>query len=322
MQAITCRHYGPPDALKLEDIPTPSYGDDEVLVRVNAASINSYDWRLMVADPFLVRLFFGLFKPKYPVPGADLAGTVVEVGKNVTRFKPGEEVFGDISECGNGAFAEYATAREEALALKPDGVTFEEAAAAPFAGMTALQALRDKTGVKEGQKVLINGASGGVGSFAVQIAKAFGAEVTGVCSTRHLEMVHSIGADHVIDYTREDFTKSGQQYDLIVATGGSRSIWDYKRSLLTDGTYVMVGGSSAQMRQAMFLGPLISMTGNQKMSDFLMRPKQKDLVVVKELMESGKIKSVIDRRFPLRELPDAMRYFDEGHPGGKIVVTM
>jgi len=322
MRAIVCGKYGPPDVLELKEVEKPLPGDDEVLIKVHAASVNAYDWHFLRGDPFVARLYFGLLKPKHKILGADVAGRVDTIGRDVKQFQPGDEVFGDISECGNGAYAEYVCARANALVLKPANTTFEEAAAVPFAAVTALQGLRDKGQIRPGQKVLINGASGGVGTFAVQIAKSFGAEVTGVCSTRNVDMVRSIGADHVVDYTQEDFTKNGQLYDLILAANGYQPISAYKRSLSPKGVYVMAGGSGAQIFQAMFLGTWISMTGSKKMGSHVMRPKKKDLIFVKELLEAGKVAPVIDRCYPLREVADAIRYLEEGHARGKVVVTV
>src|SRR6266702_4104558 len=250
---------------------------------------------------------FGLLKPKHKILGAAVAGQVEAVGRNVTQFQPGDEVFGDLSQCGFGAFAEYVSVPENALARKPTRLTFEEAAAVPVSAVTALQGLRDKGHIQPGQKVLINGASGGVGTFAVQIAKSFGAEVTAVCSTRNVDMVRSIGADHVIDYTQADFTKNGQRYDLIFAVNGYHSIFDYKRALNAKGVYVFIGGSIAAMFQAMFLGPVISMTGRQKMGSMgVAQPSQQDLVFMKEQLEAGKVVPVIDRRYPLGETAEAL----------------
>jgi NADPH:quinone reductase-like Zn-dependent oxidoreductase len=323
MKAIVYTKYGPPDVLNLEEVQKPTPKDDEVLVKVHAASANAADWHLMRADPFLVRLMgFGLLKPKNGLLGADIAGRVEAVGRNVTQFQPGDEVFGDLSGSGFGGFAEYVCATEDALALKPANVSFEEAAAVPLAAVTALQGLRYKGQIQPGQKVLINGASGGVGTFAVQIAKSFGAEVTGVCSTSKLDMVRSIGADHVIDYTQEDFTKNGQQYDLILAANGYHPISDYRRALSPEGTYVMTGGSGAQMLQAMTLGPIMSMTGSKKMGYLSMKQNKEDLVFMKELLEDGKITPVIDRAYPLSEIPEAIRYLEEGHATGKVVITV
>jgi len=323
MKAIVYHTYGSPDVLKLEEVAKPAPQDDEVLIKVHAASVNAADWHLLRGDPFLVRLVVGgILKPKVKILGAAVAGRVEAVGRNVTQFQPGDEVFGDLSGCGWGGFAEYVCARENALVVKPANVTFEEAATIPVAAVTALQGLRDKGQIQQGQKVLINGASGGVGMFAVQIAKAFGAEVTAVCSTRNVKIVHSLGADHVIDYTQEDFTKNGQQYDLILAANGYHSIWAYKHALRSKGRYVLTGGSMAQMYQAMILGPLVSMIGSKKMGNLLAKPNQKDLVFVKELLEEGKVKPVIERRYPLSEVPEAIRYVEEGHARGKVVITV
>ena len=267
------------------------------------------------------RLPFGLLKPKNRILGGDIAGRVEEVGSKVKQFQPGDEVFGDLCECGWGGFAEYVCARENALALKSASMTFEEAAAVPQAAVLALFGLRDKGQLQSGQKVLINGAGGGAGTFAVQIAKSFGAQVTGMDRTSKLDMMRSIGADHVIDFTQEDFTKNGQHYDLILDLMGYHSIFDYKRALSPRGIYVMVGGSSPRIFQVMFLGPLISMTGNKKMGIMMHKPN-KDLAFLKELHEAGKVVPVIDRRYPLIEAAEALRYFGEGHVLGKVVITM
>ena len=322
MKAIVYTKYGAPDVLELKEVEKPTPRDDEVLVKLHAVSANAADLHLLRGDPFLLRLVSGLLKPKNTILGADIAGRVEAVGKNVKEFQPGDEVFGDISACGWGGFAEYVCARENALVLKPACLTFEQAAAVPMAAVTALQGLRAKGQIQPGQKVLINGASGGVGTFAVQIAKSFGAEVTAVCSTRNVAMARSLGADHVIDYTQEDFTKNGQRYDLILAVNGYQSISDYQRALSPAGMYVMSGGSGAQMSQAMLLGPWISMTGSKKMGNLLAKPNQKDLVFVKELLEAGKVVPVIDRRYTLSEVPEAIRYLEEGHAKGKVVITL
>ncbi|MFC1970104.1 NAD(P)-dependent alcohol dehydrogenase [Chloroflexota bacterium] len=321
MKAIVCTKYGPPDVLQLIEVAKPVPKDNEVLVKVHAASINSWDWELLRGKPFMNRLIFGLPKPKIKILGADMAGRVEAVGKNVKQFQPDDEVFGDISGCGWGGFAEYVCARENAVALKPASVTFEEAAAVPQAALLALQGLRDKGQIQPGQKVLINGAGGGAGTFAVQIAKSFGAEVTGVDSTRKLDMVRSIGADRAIDYTQEDFTKNEQRYDLILDVAAHHSIFDYRRALSPKGIYVMVGGSSARIFQVMFLGPWISMTGSKKMG-LLMHKPNKGLAFMKELLEAGKVLPVIDRRYPLSEVAEALRYFGEGHARGKVVITL
>jgi NADPH:quinone reductase-like Zn-dependent oxidoreductase len=277
---------------------------------------------LLRGEPFLARFAFGLLKPKYSIPGGDIAGRVEAVGKDVKQFQPGQEVFGDLSLSGWGGFAEYVSVPENALALKPEKMTFEEAAAVPMAAVTALQGLRDKGMIKKGQKVLINGASGGVGTFAVQIAKSFGAEVTGVCSTRNLEILRYIGADHIIDYTKEDFTKKGQKYDLILGVNGHHPISAYKRSLNTNGTFIHVGGSGTQLFQTMTLGSWYSLTGSQKMSSLLQRQNQKDLIYIKELLEAGNVEPVIDKTFKMSEVVEAFKYFEHGHAKGKVVITV
>jgi NADPH:quinone reductase-like Zn-dependent oxidoreductase len=323
MRAIVYHTYGSPDVLKLEAVQKPVPQDDKVLVQVHATSVNAGDWHLLRAKPSLMRLMgFGLLKPKHTILGSDIAGRVEAVGRNVTQFQPGDEVFGNTAKYGFGGFAEYVSVPEEALVLKPAKISFEEAAAVPQAAVTALQGLRDKGHIQKGQKVLIQGASGGIGTFAVQLAKAFGAEVTAVCSTRNVDIMRSIGADQVIDYTQEDFTRNGQQYDLILAANGYHSISDYKRALRPTGTYVTTGGSDAQLFQTMLLGPWISMTGRQKMGNSAHKPNQKDLIVMKELIEAGKVTPVIDRRFPLRDVADAIRYLEAGHAQGKVVITV
>jgi NADPH:quinone reductase-like Zn-dependent oxidoreductase len=274
-------------------------------------------------QPFMVRMSTGLRTPKYKTPGKEMAGRVETVGKSVKQFQPGDEVYGDLSVCGWGAFAEYATVPESAIALKPVNVGFEEAAAVPESALVALQGLRDKGEIRSGQRVLINGASGGVGTFAVQIAKAFGAEVTAVCSTKKLDMARSLGADQVIDYTQEDFTKSGQQYDLILAVNGYHSILDYRRALSPEGVYVMTGGTMSQIFQAMLLGPLVSMMGSKKLGSLgLVNPNRDDLGFMKELIEAGKVTPFIEKRYPLREAAEALRYVGEGHAQGKVVLTI
>ena len=323
MRAIVYHTYGSPDVLKLEEVQKPVPQDDEVLVQVHATSVNAGDWHLLRAKPFLMRFMgFGLIKPKHTILGSDIAGRVEVVGRNVTQFQSGDEVFGNTAKSGFGGFAEYVAVPENALVLKPTNISFEEAAAVPQAALTALQGLRDKGHIQKGQKVLIHGASGGIGTFAVQIAKAFGAEVTAVCSTRNLDIARSIGADHVIDYTQEDFTRNGRRYDLILAVNGYHSISAYKRALHPEGVYVMTGGSNAQLFQAMLLGPLVSMTGRQKMGNSAHKPNKKDLMFMKELLEASKVKPVIDRRFPLRDVADAIRYLEAGHAQGKVVITV
>jgi len=321
MKAIVYEKYGPPEVLKLKEVEKPIPKDNEVLVKIQAASVNSWDWDLLRGTPFLNRLG-GLLTPKYKILGCDIAGRVEAVGGTVEHFQPGDEVFGDLCQSGFGAFAEYACASENALALKSASMTFEQAAAVPQAGLLALQGLRARGQIQKGQKFLINGAGGGAGTFAVQIAKSYGAEVTGVDSTGKLDMLRSIGADQVIDYTQEDFTKKGQHYDLILDVVTYRSIFDYKRVLSPKGIYVMLGGGSwARVYQAMFLGPLISMTGSKKMGILMLKPN-KDLAFMNELFEAGKVVPVIDKRYPLSEVPEALRYFGEGHAKGKVVITV
>ena len=323
MKGMVHRCYGSPDVLRYEDIPKPTPADNEVLVRVHAASVNPLDWHHMEGTPYLVRLDDGLGKPENPRLGVDFAGTVEAVGKDVKRFKPGDEVFGARS----GAFAEYVTVREQrAVALKPSNVSFEQAAAVPIAAITALQALRDKGRIHAGQKVLINGASGGVGTFAVQIAKSFGAEVTGVCSTRNVDLVRSIGADHVIDYTREDFTQGAQHYDLILDNVGTHSLLEYKRVLNPRGIYVMIGSTTignwfawlATPIEGLVLSPFVS----QKFGMFIAELNKEDLATLGDLMQSGKVTPVIDRRFKLSETPEALRYLEQGHARGKVVLSV
>jgi len=310
VKAIVRETYGPPDVLHLEEVPLPNVGDGDVLVRVQAASANAGDWHLLRGTPLPFRL----------VADNDIAGRVEAVGRNVTQFRPGDHVFGELSRCGFGAYAEFAVAPEKALALKPTNLSFEEAAAIPTAGCTALQGLRQGR-IERGQRVLINGGSGGVGTFAVQIAKSFGTEVTAVCSTRNIDVVRSIGADHVLDYTKDDFATLGQRYDVILAVNGDRSIWDYKRALSADGTYAMTGGSNRQLIDALLFGPVLSM-GRQRLGNLLMKPDQADLLFLKELCEAGKVRPFIDRRFPLSEVPAAVRYVENGRARGKVVITV
>ncbi|RFU68433.1 NAD(P)-dependent alcohol dehydrogenase [Bacillus sp. V59.32b] len=322
MKAIICNKYGPPDVLELTEVEKPIPADNQVLVKIHAASVNYGNLVLLKGEPFLARFAFGLLKPKYSIPGGDIAGKVEAVGKDVKQFQPGDDVFGDLSGCGWGGFAEYVSVPEDALALKPANMSFEEAAAVPMAGVTALQGLRNKGKIQSGQKVLINGASGGVGTFAVQIAKSFGAEVTGVCSTRNLGILRSIGTDFCVDYSKEDFAQNKESYDLILAFNGYQPISAYKRALSPNGTFVHVGGSGAGMFQTMVLGPLISMTGSKKMGNMLQRSNQKDLNYIKELIEDGKVQPVIDRCYKLSEVPEAFRYFEEGHAQGKVIITV
>jgi NADPH:quinone reductase-like Zn-dependent oxidoreductase len=317
MKAMVFTEYGPPEVLKLQEVEKPTPTDDQVLVKVHAASVVWADLAFVRGKPFVSPLSSGLPKPKYRIPGMDVAGRVESVGRNVKQFQPGDEVFGDVSRCGFGAFAEYVAVPESELALKPANLTFEEAAAVPQAALVALQGLRDKGGIQPGQKVLINGASGGNGTFAVQIAKSFGAEVTGICSTRNLDLVRSIGADHVIDYTQEDFT-SGQQVDLIFDIAGNRSLPEYLRALRPKGTYVACAISPV----ALLLGPLISMLGSKKVVQLSHSPNVKDLVFVKELLEAGKVVPVIARVYPLSEAANALRSYEDGHAQGKAVIAV
>jgi len=321
MKAICYHRYGSPDVLQLENVDKPVIDDDGVLVRVHAASVNALDWHYLRGLPYIARMSFGLRKPKSHILGADLAGHVEEVGRNVTGLKPGDEVFGG----GRGTFAEYVSGREHHFAPKPANLTFEQAAAVPIAATTALQALRDKGQLRPGQKVLINGAGGGVGSFAVQIAKAFGAEVVAVSGTENVEMVRSIGADRVIDHTQEDFTRDGQRYDLICDIGGNRSLSDCRRALTPEGRLVLVGAGSGRW-VGPFLRPvagaLRSRFISQRMLPFLAQQTRDDLLVLKELIEAGKIVPVIDRAFPLPEAANAIRYLEAGHVRGKVVVTV
>jgi NADPH:quinone reductase-like Zn-dependent oxidoreductase len=321
MKVIVITKYGPPDVLQLKEVDKPVPKDFEVLVKVHAASLTYSNLFLVSGKPFPLRLIFGLLKPRLRIPGSDIAGQVEAVGGSVKKFRPGDEVFGDLSDCGRGGFAEYVAVPEDALALKPANCSFAEAAAVPEAALVALQSLRDKGRIRKGHQVLIYGASGGIGTFAVQIAKYFGAEVTGVCGAGNLDMVRSLGADHVIDYAKEDFTQNGQRYDLILATRGYRSIFDYKRVLSPGGIYIMVGGSWAQIFQAQLIGPWISLTGSRKLGGLTVKPNQ-DLAFMKELIEAGKVKPVIDRCYPLAETAEAFRYYGEGHARGKVVITL
>lgn len=321
MKAIVFEEYGSPDVLQLKEIEKPIPKDNEVLVKNHAASINDWDWGNLRGKPFINRLLFGFKRPKYKILGADIAGRVESVGRNVKLFQPGDKVFGDLCESGWGAFAEYVCAHENALTSKPDSMSYEQAAAIPQAAMLAVQGLRNKRQLQPGQKVLINGAGGGAGTYTVQIAKLFGAEVTGVDSTEKLDMMRSIGADHVIDYTQEDFTKNGQQYDMILDNAAHHSIFDYKRSLSPGGIYIMLGGASNRIIQIMLLGPFVSLVGKKKFGILGFKPNT-DLVYMKELFEAGKVVPVIDRHYPLSELADAFRYFGGGHAKGKVVITV
>lgn len=324
MKAIVYTEYGSANVLRLIEVEKPTPKDDQVLIEIYAASANPLDWHMMRAEPFLVRLDNGFLKPKNPKLGADVAGRVVAIGQNITKFQIGDEVFGELSASGLGGFAEFACINENLVVLKPSNLSFEAAAAVPVAAITALQGLRDTGQIKTGQDVLINGASGGVGTFAVQIAKSYGAKVTGVCSTRNMEMVRSIGADHVIDYSQEDFTRGEQRYDLIFDAVGNRSVSDYKQALKPKGICSVAGFSTlSHLFQVMLLGGWVSRTKAQKIG--LMgtaKPNQKDLLVLKELLETNKIVPVIDRTYPLSQVADAIAYLEQGHARGKVIITV
>jgi NADPH:quinone reductase-like Zn-dependent oxidoreductase len=324
MKAIVYHDYGSPDVLELQEVDKPVAKDGEVLVRVLGAAVNPGDWDLLHGTPYVLRPMTGLRRPRNKVLGLAVAGRVEEVGSNVSKFRPGDEVYAEISK---GGFAQYARVAEDALAPKPSNLTFEQAAAVPLAGVTALQALRDIGRVQPGQKVLINGASGGVGHFAVQIAKSYGAEVTGVTSTRNIDLVRSLGADHVIDYTREDFTRTGQQYDLILDNVGNRSLSDYRGALTTKGMLIpnsnkggghWIGGFLGRAVRALIVSPFVP----QRLRPFAATGRSKDLVVLKELIEAGKVMPVIDRTYPLNETAEALSHYGEGHTRGKMVITV
>jgi NADPH:quinone reductase-like Zn-dependent oxidoreductase len=323
VKAIVHNRYGPPDVLELRDVDKPALTDDGVLVRVRAASLNPTEWYAVTGTPWVARSAAGLRRPRQPVPGVDLAGTVEAVGAAVTHVRPGDEVFGGVT---GGALAEYVCARGDWVVPKPADLTFEQAAAVPTAAVTALQGLRDKGRLQPGQRVLVNGASGGVGTFAVQLAKVFGAEVTGVCSTRNLDLVRSLGADHVVDYTREDFTRDGRRYDLLLDVAGSRPWPQLRRSLERDATVVLIGGP----KTSRWLGPLRHVAGvrlrslpaSQKVVFFIANFQRADLLTLRELLEDGKVTPVIDRRYDLREVPAALAYLGEGHARAKVVITI
>jgi len=322
MKAIVYHKDGSRNLLKLEEIEKPTAGDDEVLIKVRAASVNPLDYHLL-RHPSMRRVLSALSKTKNMRPGRDVAGQIEALGRNVTQLKPGDEVFGACA----GAFAEYACTRESSLAMKPDNVSFQQAAAVPVAGLTALQGLRNKGQIQSGQKVLINGAAGGVGTFAVQIAKSFGAEVTGVCSTRNVEMVHSIGADHVIDYTQEDFTRSGQQYDVIFDLAANHSFSEHRRVLTPRGRYigagvVGLGGSMIKVLTHQITDLVLSPFVSQKFVSFIAKLNQDDLTIIGALMEAGKVTPVIDRCYSLNEADEAVRYLEEGHAQGKVIIAL
>ena len=322
MKAIVQSGYGTFDVLKLSEVERPVPKDDEVLVKVHAAAINTGNMFMVSGKPLLSRLSSGLLKPKYLNPGSDVAGRVEKVGKQVTMFKPGDDVFGDNLPGGFGTFAEYVCVPQDLLALKPANISFEEAAAVSQAALVALQGLRNIGDIQAGQKVMITGASGGNGTYAVQIAKAFGAEVTAVCSTRNIELIRSLGADHVIDYSKEDFAQIGEQFNLIIAMGGYRSLKDYAQALHQGGIFVWAGGQLKGLFETMLLGPWFSRTGNKKLTNLSHHPNQADLEYIAKLMKAGKVRSVIDRVFPLKETADAFRYYKAGHMQGKVVINV
>jgi NADPH:quinone reductase-like Zn-dependent oxidoreductase len=319
MKAIRYRKYGPPNVLALEEVDKPVPVDDQVLVKIKAASINSWDWDMIRGEPFIVRLW-GMFKPKYQIPGADIAGVVESVGKSVTKFKVGDRVFGDLADCGWGGFAEYKCAPEIALALIPDGVTFEQAATIPQAGMMALQSVRDKGLLQPGQAVLFNGAAGGVGTFAIQLAKSIGATVTAVDSGDKFDLLKSLGADYMIDFRKEDFTKNGQQYDLIVDVVSNRSLSAYKNSLRPQGKFLMIGGTMKAIFQAMVLSRLVST--KEKALGMMAYEINKDLEYMATLVKNGNLIPIIDKVYPLDKTVAAFQYYAEGKVKGKIVIVM
>ncbi len=323
MKAIVQTEYGSPNVLSLQEVDKPVVTANGVLVRVRATSVNAGDCHLMRGDPFLTRLIFGgILKPKIKILGMDIAGSVEEVGKDVTQFQVGDEVFGDLSESGFGAFAEYVCTTEAALVLKPTNISFEQAATVPCAALTALQGLRDCGRIRSGQQVLINGASGGVGSFAVQIAKAFGAEVTAVCSTNKMEMMKTLGADQIIDYTQTDVTKNGQQYDLILDAAAYRSVFDYRSILKPEGTYVLIGGAISRLFQVLLFGLVISRIMDRKLKCLMAKPNRSDLVMLKDTIEAGKIVPFIDRTYDLSEVPTAIHQLEQRQVRGKIAISV
>ncbi|NLF49922.1 MAG: NAD(P)-dependent alcohol dehydrogenase [Leptolinea sp.] len=321
MKAIVFNQYGQPDVLLLEEVKKPSPRNNEVLIKVHAVSLNYADWHMLTGKPFVARLSFGLFRPMKNILGADIAGVVEAIGPGITRFKPGDEVYGDLGMVGFGGLAEYVCAPEHVIATKPTNLTYEESAALPMASVTALQALQNDGQVQPGQEVLIHGSAGGVGTFAIQIAKYLGAEVTGVCSTRNIEQTLALGADHVIDYLKEDFAANGKTYDLILGINGNRSIFDYRKALAPNGKYLMIGGSDKQIFQFMLLGPFIARPG-QKMGSVFAKTLSKELIAIKDLAEAGKIRPLIDRTYKLAETPEAMRYLGTGHARAKIIIKI
>jgi len=322
MNAVVYSAYGGPEVLELAEVERPTPADDELLIRVVAASVNAGDWHLVRGTPFLVRLLYrGYLRPRFRTPGVDIAGRVEAVGADVTAFESGDEVIADLSEHGFGGFAEYACVPETAAVSKPAAIPFEEAATLPTAAVAALQGLRDAGRLRAGERVLVNGASGGVGTFAVQIARSLGAEVTAVCSTAKVDVVRSIGADYVVDYTQEDVTTTGERYDLILDTAGSHSLRAYGRVLAPTGRYVMVGGPTRRFLSALIAGPVLSATGGRTFRGFMLKPDRDDLELVRDLLVSGEVRPVVDRQYRLQEVPEAIRYLESGGVTGKVVIT-
>jgi NADPH:quinone reductase-like Zn-dependent oxidoreductase len=322
MKAITIDRYGPPDVLRFAEVPDPSPGPGEIRVRVHAASVNAADWRMMRADPFLARLANGLLRPKFPIPGGDVAGVVEALGPGATLFRPGDAVFGDLALSGMGAFAEQVCAPERLFAPKPPNLSFEEAAACPMAACTAVRAVRHTARIGAGQKVLVQGAGGGVGLFCVQLAVHDGAEVTAVCGPGSVDVVRAAGAQRVIDYTREDFVTEGARYDVILGVNGHRSLSDYKRSLAPGGAYFMVGGDNTQIFQALLFGRWSFLGSGKRIGIVPSTPSRDDLLLAGKLLEAGALRPVIDRRFPLSQVPDAIRHLEAGHTRGKVVIEV
>lgn len=320
MKAIVQKKYGSFNVFNLEEVERPKVKDNEVLIKVHAASISYSNLIFMKGKPAIMRLGLGLFKPKLKIPGCEVAGEIIDVFSD-SKFKIGDKVFVDLSDCGRGGFAQYVAVSEKIIELIPNNINYELAAAVPEAALVALQALRDGGNIKSGEKVLIYGASGGIGTYAVQIAKALGAEVTGVCSSRNLELVKSLGADYVIDYTKEDFLKSNKKYDIILSTAGYRSIFDYKKALTTRGRYISTGGFMSQILQALLLGPFLSSKKRKKLSSFLVKPN-KDLNFIKKLIEEEKVTPVIDKVYSLEEISEAMEYYAKGHSKGRVVLAV
>ncbi len=322
MKAVVSDRYGGPEVMELREIEKPTPGANEVLVKVVASSLNALDWHFLKADPFLIRFMNGLTKPKSTILGADVAGIVEAIGPGVTDVQPGDAVYGDLAPSGLGGLAEYTITTEKLLAPKPDSLSFEETAAVPIAGLTALQGLRDVGGLQPGMKVLVNGASGGVGTFTVQVAKALGAEVTAVCSTRKMDQARELGADHVIDYTKEDFTRNGQTYDIIFGANGDRSVGDYQRALTPTGTFVMAGGSYSQMISVIALGGLKSKEGGQQFKSFTAHASVEDLVTLNDMADEGVVRPAVERIYRLEQAAEAMAYLIDGHAAGKLVISV